>query len=294
MTYVEDLVLQLEKRNDELANQQMFLQSVFEFASELLGKTSLEEIAWLVTQKLISQFGLEDCVIYVVKDGYCHQISAYGPKQKDDHQVLAPIIIKVGEGIVGTVAQTGVPEIIDDTRNDSRYIVDDRARLSELCVPIFSESEVIGVIDTENSKLNFFSETHLHTISTIANLISIALKNAMALENEKIHCDFLKSRNEKLNVLLRQTSEPVIFTDHEDKIIEWNANMVRLSGIYADEALGSTMTDLSKKYHWIQESEDRILLEMQNEDGQNGTWMAEPTRTQSRLQPFTCYIFRKS
>ena len=88
------------------------------------------------------------------------QIAAYGDKLSKG-EILNHIRIPLGSGIVGTVAKTGVYEVIADTSKDPRYIVDDKIRLSEITVPIIAENEIIGVIDSEHSSRNFFNEDHL-------------------------------------------------------------------------------------------------------------------------------------
>ncbi|MBL4604707.1 MAG: GAF domain-containing protein, partial [Flavobacteriaceae bacterium] len=110
------------------------------------------------------------------------------------------------KGIVGTVAKTGIPEIISDTSIDDRYIVDDKNRLSEISVPIIANGEIIGVIDSEHTSRNFFTQDHLKTLQTIASLAATQLKNALSLqlrekaerEKETVLKD-LKKSNQELN-----------------------------------------------------------------------------------------------
>ena len=80
------------------------------------------------------------------------------------------MVIPIGKGVVGSVAQNGRAEIIADTRKDPRYIIDDEIRLSEITVPIVFENEVIGVIDSEHEECNFFTEEHLKTLQNISRL----------------------------------------------------------------------------------------------------------------------------
>jgi len=76
----------------------------------------------------------------------------------------------MGEGIVGHVAETGIPEIIGNTATENRYLIDDDIRYSELAVPILYKNKVIGVIDSENSRKFFFTKKHLNLFNTIAAL----------------------------------------------------------------------------------------------------------------------------
>ncbi|MEO5892228.1 MAG: histidine kinase [Ferruginibacter sp.] len=48
--------------------------------------------------------------------------------------------------------------------------MDDSNRLSEIAVPIINNGEVLGVIDSEHSHYNFYTERHLQILLTIASL----------------------------------------------------------------------------------------------------------------------------
>ena len=209
--------------NEELAIQldrnKQFLQSINDFSGYLVGKSNLIEIASIIIDKLISKFDLEDCVIYRVADGYCHQVSAFGNKTNDQNEVINPIKIKLGEGIVGTVAKTGIAEIIHDTSKDDRYIVDDQVRLSELTVPIIYEGSVIGIIDTEHSQKDFFKENHLKTINTISSLISVLFKNSITQKENLSLQSSIDKRNETLNSLVHNLHSGLLLNDEQGKII---------------------------------------------------------------------------
>jgi LytS/YehU family sensor histidine kinase len=125
-------------------------------------------------------------VIYKLNEstGALSQCAAHGPKNPELEKILSPIEIKLGEGIVGTVAKTGIAEIIPDTSHDPRYIVDDVRRYSEITVPIMAGDRVLGVIDSEHSKKRFFTQRHLTILSTIASLCAAKMIKAQA-EAEK-------------------------------------------------------------------------------------------------------------
>ena len=152
------------------------------FADSLFGKNAVDEILWDVAKNCISRLGLEDCVIYLLDSdrNVLIQKAAYGPKNPKDFTIQDPIEIPFGSGIVGTVAQTGQPEVIQDTTRDERYIVDDEVRLSELAVPIKHQGKVIGVIDSEHQEKDFFTEYHLRALQTISALCGTKIAQALA------------------------------------------------------------------------------------------------------------------
>ncbi|WP_422858283.1 histidine kinase [Flagellimonas sp. S174] len=176
------------------------------FSKSLMGKENEEDILWDLAKNCISKLGFVDCVIYLVdeKNNLLVQKSAYGPKNPKDQKLHNPVKIPLGKGITGTVALTGVPEIILDTSIDSRYIVDDAIRLSEICVPISYEKVIYGVIDCEHPEKSFFNEQHLKMLSVIASICAIKIKsvraNAALIEK---HQNLLKVKEEMVELKLK-------------------------------------------------------------------------------------------
>jgi putative methionine-R-sulfoxide reductase with GAF domain len=176
----EKIVRQKEQQNTEIqtlkaSNYQYqfeITQVINYFASSIHEQTSIDNLLWDVARNCIAKLGFEDCVIYL-KDkerNMLQQKAAWGPKTNNENKILNPIEILPGKGIVGTVAITGIPLIINDTSKDDRYIVDDASRLSEITIPIINNGEVIGIIDSEHPQRNFYTEKHLQILTTIASL----------------------------------------------------------------------------------------------------------------------------
>jgi putative methionine-R-sulfoxide reductase with GAF domain/anti-sigma regulatory factor (Ser/Thr protein kinase) len=157
------------------------------FASQINTHLSADALLWDVAKNCISKLSFEDCVIYLMdrERNVLLQKAAYGPKNSVDFTIHQPMEIPVGKGIVGAVAQTGKAELIASTEHDGRYIVDDARRYSEMAVPLMMHNEVIGVIDSEHSRKNFFTQKHLSILSTIAALISNQLQRVWAEEEKQ-------------------------------------------------------------------------------------------------------------
>jgi putative methionine-R-sulfoxide reductase with GAF domain len=157
------------------------------FSNSVYGDNSASEICWDIARNCISQLHFEDCVVYLLdrEKNVLVQKAAYGPKNPKGHEIKDPIEIKVGKGIVGTVAATGRAELVGDTSRDARYIVDDERRYSEISVPILHENRVIGVIDSEHQRRNFFTQDHLRAMTTIASISASKIAEAQAEESAR-------------------------------------------------------------------------------------------------------------
>ena len=156
---------------NELQHKLQDMKVLQDFTSTLmLFHQGVDEILWDVARLAVARLGLEDCVIYLCdhENGELVQCSAYGPKNPHERQILNPIRLRIGQGIVGSVVASGKLEMIADTRKDPRYVCDDQPRLSELAVPILNDGKVIGVIDSEHSQLDFFTPWHRDIFLAIA------------------------------------------------------------------------------------------------------------------------------
>ncbi len=141
------------------------------FATSLYNQNTVDDVFWDIAKNCISQLNFEDCVIYSLDESrnMLIQKAAFGPKNPDGFIITNVLEIPVGKGIVGSVAKSFKPEIIKDTRNDNRYLVDDISRKSEIAVPIIVDGKLIGVIDSEHSRAGFFTKRHLDILQKITD-----------------------------------------------------------------------------------------------------------------------------
>jgi putative methionine-R-sulfoxide reductase with GAF domain len=157
------------------------------FSTSIIRLNTEEEIAWDLVKNCIAKLNFSDCGIYFIdKDKkVLVQQAAHGPKNPRDFDIVKPIEIPLGQGITGTVALSGVPEIIHNTEEDPRYIVDDERRLSEITIPIISDGEVIGVIDCEHPERNFFTRQHFRLLTAIASFYGVRISKLRAEKREE-------------------------------------------------------------------------------------------------------------
>ncbi|HMO33048.1 MAG TPA: GAF domain-containing protein [Lacibacter sp.] len=141
------------------------------FATSLYGKNTIDDMFWDVADNCIRLLQFEDCVIYQYDQQrqVLVQRAAAGPKSPyPNRQIINPLELPVGKGIVGTVAATGRSIRIRNTANDPRYVVDDERRYSELTVPLFVDGKLFGIIDSEHSRKGFFHRRHQRLLERVA------------------------------------------------------------------------------------------------------------------------------
>jgi len=86
--------------------------------------------------------------------------------------------VPVGKGVVGQVALTREPLLLNDVTAADFYIAANPDVRSELAVPLIAKNRLIGVMDLESEQLNFFRPEHLHVLTMTASRIAQSIENA--------------------------------------------------------------------------------------------------------------------
>ena len=148
-----------------------------------------------------------------------------------DKGSLADVRIPLGEGIAGTVAQTGEPILVPDVQKDPRFSsrVDDLTGFvtrSIICLPLKMQGSVIGVIEIINPEdRSLFQENYMPLLTILADYVAIAIHNARTyrkIESLSVTddvTDFYNSRfmHQHLDQLLHQGQEvSLVFLDVDD------------------------------------------------------------------------------
>jgi phosphoserine phosphatase RsbU/P len=121
-------------------------------------------------------------------------------------RVIRERTIALGEGLIGTAAQLREPVLAPDVRKDSRYIEANPEVRSELAVPLVYKGEVIGVLDLEHTRVNYYNDDHKRTLSTLASQIAISIANARLYqriheEEQRMERDLEMARQVQLRLM---------------------------------------------------------------------------------------------
>ena len=185
---------------DEYKNQFELEQISNYFSSFLAHKNDVDEVLWDVAKNLIGRMKYTDCMIYLWNEDRTKMVqkASYGPKGNPKAINESVFDVLPGQGVVGYVMQTWEPLLIPNTREDRRYRVDDIRRLSEICVPIIHNNELIGIIDSEHPTGNYYKERDLQILTTIATLVGNKIKQIESEQHLEIKQKEIASINQQL------------------------------------------------------------------------------------------------
>ena len=86
--------------------------------------------------------------------------------------------IPMGQGVIGQVALTRTPMLLNDVSKSKHYIAANPDVRSELAVPLIAKNRLIGVMDIESEQANYFRPEHLRLLTLTASRIAQAIENA--------------------------------------------------------------------------------------------------------------------
>jgi len=86
--------------------------------------------------------------------------------------------VPLGKGVVGQVALTRQPILLNDVAAYEHYIAANPDVRSELTVPLIAKNRLIGVMDLESEFADYFRPEHLHVLTLTASRIAQAIENA--------------------------------------------------------------------------------------------------------------------
>ena len=114
--------------------------------------------------------------------------------------------VPLGVGLVGYAAQHGEAVLVPDVSKDPRYIKANPETRSELCIPLIYKDKVIGVLDIEHTRRDYFNEDHVRIMTTIAAQVAIAIENAtlyeqIARQEQRLEQDLALARELQFRLL---------------------------------------------------------------------------------------------
>ena len=80
--------------------------------------------------------------------------------------------IDIGKGVCGESILENKTIIVNDVRKRKNYISCDPNTVSELVIPLSKKSNLIGVLDIDSSKKNYFTDTDTKYLNKLLNEIS--------------------------------------------------------------------------------------------------------------------------
>jgi sigma-B regulation protein RsbU (phosphoserine phosphatase) len=161
------------------------LALVRQVSNQIAKVRDVDELARRVTRLILQTFNYYFVAIFTLQpdQDVLHFRHSAGPMLADGSLPKDPIelpSIRLGQGIVGHVAQTGEEVVANDVSQEARYryaeVLPDTH--SEAALPLKIEDQVLGVLDVQSDLINDFQEADMLVLRALAGNVAIAFEGA--------------------------------------------------------------------------------------------------------------------
>jgi GAF domain-containing protein/HAMP domain-containing protein len=193
---IRNLVTSLEQRVEErTAALQTALQqgerrakqyeAVAKVSQAINARQNLHELLPLVTEVISEQFGFYHVGIFLNDAAEQYAVLSAANSEGGKRMLQRGHQLRIGlQGIVGYVTGTGKPRVARNVGDDSAYFnnPDLPKTLSEMALPLMISEKIIGALDVQSEETDAFTDEDVEVLSTLADLVSIAIQNARLYE----------------------------------------------------------------------------------------------------------------
>lgn len=180
----------LQQQHQKKIKQLLTLQTISQKTSSTF---NLEKLLNMISASALKITSASSCTLFLIdEEGQQLKLASQNGGQQLDADHLR---LRVGEGIVGWVAQSGLPLLVGDVAREPRYVEILPGVACQLAVPLISDKRVLGVLNIASRNRAAFSEDDLKL------LLIFAGHTASLIKNVRLYGQVMTERNFREDIL---------------------------------------------------------------------------------------------
>jgi sigma-B regulation protein RsbU (phosphoserine phosphatase) len=172
-------------------SDQQLLTTLFDLGRQVTSVLDLDELLQRIPQLIRRLTAFQGFAVYLIDDKRGDLRIAYSEGYPED--AGRRIRLKIGEGLIGTAVSEGQPILVNDVRQDARYVEIVPGTRSELVVPLRRKGRVLGALNLLGPAVGQFTELDETILRQFAAAVAVALENARLFEREREYGEMLET-----------------------------------------------------------------------------------------------------
>src|SRR5438477_523625 len=173
------------------ANIRELVITLFELGREITSVLDVDELLPKIPQLIARITKFNAFAVYLLDATHNELTIAYSVGYPDE--VARTLHVQVGRGLVGAAVAAGTPLLVNDVREDSRYVEAVPGSQAELVVPLRRKGRVIGALNLLSETAGQFSETDELMLRQFGAHVAVAIENARLFEQERHYTSTLET-----------------------------------------------------------------------------------------------------
>jgi len=187
-TLYQSLSTQVEEQTNELHNRSAQLEATAQVAREAAAIHDLDTLLSQSTELISQNFGFYHAAIFLLDDEKEFAILQAANSDGGHRMLERGHKLAVGQtGVVGLVADTGIPRIALDVGEDIHFFGNPNLpeTRSEIALPLKTQDEIIGILDVQSKIPGAFTDSDVEVLQIMADQIALAIENARLIEQSE-------------------------------------------------------------------------------------------------------------
>ena len=220
-----------QQAQEALQRRARELQTLYETSLEVTAQATLGDLLKMIVTRAAAMVGTDMGAVYLVEpDGQAVTLAV----AHNLPQSFVGASLRLGEGMSGTVAQTGQPMQVDDYQSwPGRSAVYNAVPIRRvLAIPLKANDEILGVINVADStSTGSFPDEQVQLVGLFANQAAIAIHARRAQ-------DARRESERQFRELLENAQLVAILLDTAGRVTFCNEYLLRLLGCDWDQVIG--------------------------------------------------------
>lgn len=215
------------------------LNTLIDITQTITASLDLDEVIRLTIKQVHDSWDIEASSVWLLDEN--EQTLRVLANVGTPTEILSQIVVPLGQGFVGHVAETGKWIYTNDAHAHPVFYseVDELTGFntrSLLCVPLLFGGKIIGAMQLLNKAGDAFDDQDVERALKIASAIAIAVTNALLFKDAA-------TRKQQLEATLEHTNHPILIMDHVGQVLLLNKNARTKLGL-TREAIGQPVSQI--------------------------------------------------
>ncbi|MBC8078169.1 MAG: GAF domain-containing protein, partial [Chloroflexales bacterium] len=190
-------LLRLQRSQRSLRAEQRKTELLLHLTRELGGSLDLPVLLTSFLDHLANAVGAVRASI-ILNDAVEERVAGYSSSR---NTVMPVLNEAMRVGVAGWVVQHRLPLVIDDTRDDARWVAREgyhRLVRSVAAMPVLRDERVMGVITLVHHRPGYFTAEHVELLHSVAAQSAVALESAQLYSLARHQTELIERRAEEL------------------------------------------------------------------------------------------------
>ncbi|MFH1183456.1 MAG: GAF domain-containing protein [Chloroflexota bacterium] len=244
-------------RTAELRREQQNTETLLRILTEVSASLDLDRALNRTLALLNEAVRAEQGTIMLLNpdDNQLHYRAGFGYASDRTSGHERELKLNIGEGLAGWVVQNREAALVDDLRQDSRWLSSpsaSREHRSAVVAPLMVADDVIGVLMVFSRLEAYFTVESLTLVKAIANQVAVAINNARLYElirdqAERLGLMLRKEQEEasRSQAILESVADGVLVTSADNRISFVNTSVQHILGPQATRLAGQPLEKFS-------------------------------------------------